>query len=83
MTVFILLAVTYIKFHEGGWITILVTGTLVAIVTMIRRHYDHTARLMRRLDKLVITATTDTTALPAESQIQEFNPDAKTASFTR
>jgi len=78
--VFILVAVIYIKFHEGGWITILVTGALVVLAVSIRRHYDHTGKLMRRLDKLVVTATADTTAVPPESmKTGEPDREAKTA----
>ncbi len=80
LTVFILVAVIYIKFHEGGWITILVTGALVVLAVSIRRHYDHTGKLMRRLDKLVVTATADTTAVPPESmKTGEPDREAKTA----
>ena len=49
----ILVSVTVVKFHEGGWITLLVTGSLVAVVTAVRRHYKKTARLLRRLNDLV------------------------------
>jgi hypothetical protein len=80
LTVFILTAVTYIKFNEGGWITLLVTGGLVALAVSIRRHYDHTAQLMKRLDKLVMAATSNGDVLPeAPATAREFDPDAKTA----
>jgi len=80
LTVFILVAVTVVKFHEGGWITLLVTGSLIVVVVLIRRHYDHTGQLMRRLDKLVITATADEASLPPEPKpYQEPDPNAKTA----
>ncbi|MCX6376806.1 MAG: APC family permease, partial [Armatimonadetes bacterium] len=49
----ILLSVVLVKFNEGGWVTILVTGTLIALVTLIKRHYARTARLIHKLDNLV------------------------------
>ena len=52
----ILISVTIVKFHEGGWITIAVTGSLVAIVVFIRRHYKKTYAVLGRLDSLVIAA---------------------------
>ncbi|HRZ67144.1 MAG TPA: APC family permease, partial [Candidatus Omnitrophota bacterium] len=56
LTAFILLSVTIIKFNDGGWKTIFVTGTLVLLVTWIKRHYDNTAKLLKRLDSLVMAA---------------------------
>ena len=53
LTGFILITVTVLKFFEGGWITLLVTSALVAISIYIKRHYRHTAKLLRRLDNLV------------------------------
>ncbi len=49
---FILVSIVAMKFNEGGWITIFITGTLVVLVIAIKRHYLHTARLLRRLDPL-------------------------------
>lgn len=40
ITVFVLITVVIIKFHEGGWITILITGTLVAFAQYIKKHYN-------------------------------------------
>jgi amino acid transporter len=49
----ILVAIAAVKFHEGGWITLVVTGSLVAMALAIRAHYDRTARQLRRLDDLL------------------------------
>ena len=51
---FILIAVTIIKFNEGGWITIFVTGALVVLAIAIKRHYNQTAHLLQRLDNLIV-----------------------------
>jgi amino acid transporter len=53
MTGFILVSVVYIKFGEGGWITLLVTGSLICLALTIRRHYEKARRMLRRLDTLV------------------------------
>jgi hypothetical protein len=64
LTVVILLAVTVLKFEEGGWITIVLTGGLVTGAYFIRRHYNYTRSLLQRLDDLVeaIDATTETSS---------------------
>ncbi|MCL4419423.1 APC family permease [Patescibacteria group bacterium] len=56
LTAFILISVTVIKFNEGGWITLLVTGALVSVSMLIKRHYNNTLLLLRRLDDLVAVA---------------------------
>ncbi|MCX5710392.1 MAG: APC family permease [Candidatus Omnitrophica bacterium] len=56
LTAFILLSVSIIKFHEGGWITIFITGLLVMVAILIRRHYRNTLLLLKRLDTLKVSA---------------------------
>ena len=82
MTAVILVSVTIAKFHEGGWITIFITGALVLLVQLIKRHYEKTGKLLRRLDSLVAAATIDAGggeggAYPAPAA--EFDPNAPTA----
>ncbi len=80
LTTFILLSVVVIKFHEGGWITILVTGSLIAVAMLIKRHYRDTARLLLRLRSLVHAAETSAGNSPVEAApAQKFDPQAKTA----
>ena len=52
-TTFILCAVVVLKFHEGGWVTLLITGVFVAFSAIIKRHYQDTIRMLKRLDPLV------------------------------
>ncbi len=52
LTSFILISVVVLKFEEGGWITIFVTGSLITVVVLIRRHYNTTGTLLKRLDSL-------------------------------
>ncbi len=59
LTTFILISLTVVKFHEGGWATLLVTGVLVAAAFAIKRHYQNVAAQLRRLDDLLIGARLD------------------------
>lgn len=55
LTTFILISLTAVKFFEGGWVTLLVTGLLVVAAFAIKRHYRNVAGQLRRLDELVAT----------------------------
>lgn len=57
LTTFILISLTIIKFFEGAWITVVVTGALVGLAFLIRRHYRGTTEQLRRLDVIVAAAT--------------------------
>ncbi len=84
LTSFILISMVAFKFFEGGWVTLLITGTLIVLAILVRRHYQKVALQLRRLDEL---------AERAESYIQQsaakrtgeakgkpaFDPKAKTA----
>ncbi|MEI7898353.1 MAG: APC family permease [bacterium] len=50
ITVFILGTVVSTKFMEGGWVTIVITSTLILAVSFIRRHYNYADKLVRRLN---------------------------------
>ena len=41
------------KFAEGGWVTMALTGTLVALCLMIRRHYRRVQENLKRLDEVL------------------------------
>lgn len=56
LTTFILVSVIILKFHEGGWVTIFITGALVAVALFVKNHYRNTMKLMNRLDGLVEAA---------------------------
>ncbi|HSQ78082.1 MAG TPA: APC family permease, partial [Nitrospirota bacterium] len=84
LTFFILISVTILKFHDGGWITILLTGTLVGIALLTRRHYRNTFQLLHRLDDLVKVAESSCPAFPGEQGAQKelkvrYDPQDKTA----
>jgi amino acid transporter len=54
----ILLMMTITKFHDGGWITLALTGLLVGVTHLIRRYYRVTAQHLTRLNELVAAADT-------------------------
>ena len=49
----ILVLMIVFKFFEGGWITLLITGTLVGLAVLVKRHYNAVRLLLGRLDNLV------------------------------
>jgi amino acid transporter len=83
LTTFILVTLSVIKFFEGGWITLVVTGLLVGTAFLIKRHYNQTARDLRRLDDLVaaVEAEESLTPVPAgpAADPPPLDPQAKTA----
>jgi amino acid transporter len=71
---FILVVNLFEKFAEGAWLTVVVTGTLVALCMLIKRHYNGVYARLKRLDQIL-------TALPAGSptrplEIQKKKPTA-------
>jgi amino acid transporter len=53
LTSFILISVIIFKFGEGGWVTLLITGTLALVAFNIRKHYY---KVKLRLQKLRVSA---------------------------
>jgi K+ transporter len=49
----ILIALSIIKFDHGGWITIVVTGALIAVAFGIKHHYRMAHAQLKRLDSLI------------------------------
>lgn len=85
LTTFILISVTIIKFKEGGWITLLITGLFILLAINIKRHYFKTAVRLNRVRQNALCELRDTLAqLPgydphkAPEKIK-FDPHAKTA----
>jgi hypothetical protein len=84
LTFGILMTVTILKFNDGGWITLLLTGTLVAMALLTQRHYRNTHRLLHRLDELVTVAESSCPAFPGEQGTNKelkvkYDPQDKTA----
>jgi amino acid transporter len=53
MSLSILAVTIIIKFKEGGWITLTITGAFVAVCLFIRRHYRRVREMMSRLDDVM------------------------------
>ena len=54
-TATILVVTVVMKFREGGWVTVLITGSLVGVCVAIRRHYSSVGLLMKRADDVLTT----------------------------
>lgn len=50
----ILITTIIIKFSHGGWVTLVVTGSLVALSYSIHNHYNNVKLALRRLDDLLV-----------------------------
>lgn len=81
MTSGILLSLTIIKFAEGGWITLLVTGGLIVAAFSIKRHYENTGSLMKRLDSIVDAVAVSPSTLPPGTSPPALDSKGKTAVF--
>ncbi|MFA5112877.1 MAG: APC family permease [Candidatus Margulisiibacteriota bacterium] len=53
LTGFILVSVVVVKFFEGGWITLLITGTLAALMVLIKQNYEQVDEQIKKLDEIV------------------------------
>jgi len=81
LTAFILVSMIVLKFREGGWITLLLTGALVVVAILIKRHYNRTARLIRKLDSLVYASSSSSPEFAPGVTQGQVDPKAKTAVF--
>jgi amino acid transporter len=77
LTATILVALSIIKFHEGGWVTIVVTGILIGVAFFIRNHYQQTRQSLSRLDELVEAFSAESTS--TQEITPPLDPKAKTA----
>lgn len=50
LTILILVSVIVIKFHEGGWITILITLSVVSLGLIINKHYKKVGEIIKEYD---------------------------------
>ncbi len=76
LTASILCVTVIMKFPEGGWITLLITGSFVAASFYIRRHYRYAAQQLRRLDELLLHLPPPTTATAQEPLVRRQAPTA-------
>lgn len=75
LTASILCITVWIKFPEGGWVTLLITGAFAALSFLTRRHYRLAQEYMRRLDDL-LTEIPSRPAAPPETPVRRDAPTA-------
>ena len=80
LTTFILVSICVVKFAEGGWITLVVTGAIVALAFAIKRHYTRVGRQLDRLNEIVTAENLSSTATQ-NPEPASCDPKAKTAVF--
>lgn len=73
---FILVSMVVLKFFEGGWVTVFITGVLVWIALSIRKEYEKTDHQLKHLNSLVEVAHS---VIPQSSMSAPFNHQDKTA----
>jgi len=81
LTAFILSSVLIIKFHAGGWITILITGSVVIVSMLVKRFYYKTRMMLLSLDKLAHVSHNEAFVAGqiGENKTLSFNPEGRTA----
>ncbi len=76
-TATILVLTTTLKFSEGGWVTILITGGLIIVCYAVRSHYQGVASAVEHLEAAILPKLYSAEKVPAGP----FNPDAPTAAI--
>jgi K+ transporter len=74
-TAIILVVTTTLKFYEGGWVTVLMTGGLVAICYSVRRHYEYVRHAIEQLEADILPEI----FAAAEKAPAQRDPEAPTA----
>lgn len=64
------------KFGDGGWVTILITGCVIVICLLIRKHYDETKTKLHDIEKLFAQSIKSSFSLP-----KKLDPELPTAVF--
>jgi amino acid transporter len=79
----ILISLCIVKFFEGGWVTLVVTGLLIAGAFWVKRHYRQTQLQLKHLNDLVDAATLKEPVTDGSPQkpVAACNPAARTAVF--
>jgi K+ transporter len=78
----ILISLCVVKFSEGGWVTLFVTGILVAAAFWVKRHYQQTQHQLQRLNELVAAAGIDAANIKStDAPAPACDPNARTAVF--
>ncbi len=75
VTASILVVTLMEKFYQGGWVTMLVTGSLIGLCVLVSRHYDMVHHQLESLDE-VLTSLPAPAARSAAPQLAEGEPAA-------
>jgi K+ transporter len=70
-----------VKFYDGGWATLLVTGILVGLSFWVKSHYRQTQKKLHRLNELVAAALADEAITTLRKPPTPCDPNARTAVF--
>src|SRR6202044_3231590 len=49
LTASILILTLILKFDEGGWVTVLITGALIGLCLLVKQHYNRVDEAIRKL----------------------------------
>jgi hypothetical protein len=82
LCVTILIVTSVVKFAVGGWLTLVVTGLLVAVCFYIKRHYNRVVTAIRRLDVELTDPLLDVAHSPKPS-VANVNETAVSARIDR
>ena len=74
-TATILMITLTLKFHDGGWVTVVITGGLILLCYTVRRHYERVSKAIEQLEADVLPEI----FAAVEKAPAERDPDAPTA----
>ena len=75
LTATILVVTVVMKFLEGGWVTVVITGSVIALCVLVKRHYASIRLLLKKTDDVL---TTIPRPKPAESgAVPKFDPPTR------
>ena len=69
----ILVVTAIIKFTQGGWVTLAVTGAFVGVCVLVRRHYQQVRGVLKSLDDVLTDLP-----FPTREEAPELAPDGPT-----
>ncbi|HKC25045.1 MAG TPA: amino acid transporter, partial [Thermoanaerobaculia bacterium] len=77
----ILIVTIAVKFLEGGWVTVAITGTLVVLCILCRRHYSSVKLLMKRADDVLTTIPKPKDSTGSMPKMEPISRNTPTAVF--
>ncbi len=71
LTAGILVITATIKFGEGGWVTMVITGGFILFCVWVHHHYGQTAQALKRLDEILTDLPLPATASAVQKHIDQ------------